>query len=55
MKPNERAGFWTAGVGRAFVLLVFWIIVAGGLGVALALLFPAVISRLPFFPAIRVR
>lgn len=55
MKPNERAGFWTAGAGRAFVLLVFWIIVAGGLGLALALLFPAVIGRLPFFPAIRLR
>ena len=55
MNPNERAGFWTAGVGRALVLLVFWIVVAGGLGVVLALLFPAVISRLPFFPAIRLR
>lgn len=48
MDPNDRVSVWVGGIARGIGILVFWIVVAGSIGIALALLFPGLRGRLPF-------
>jgi hypothetical protein len=48
MTPNKRVSVWVGGIARGIGILVFWVVVAGSIGIALALLFPGLRGRLPF-------